>query len=75
MIYRLESAGYYKGRESFDVTTPKGAYRGIIADAADGTIRVYFNSSATKGSKRKFASRSDALQFIQERRIKKGWSA
>ena len=71
MFYRLENAGCYKGRESFDITTKGGAYCGIIADAADGTVRLYFNSTATKGSKRKFASRLDALEFMHQRREKR----
>ena len=72
MFYELSNAGCYKGRESFDVFTRSGAYAGIISDAADGTVRVYFNSSATKGSKRKFADRMAALEFIHQRRIKRG---
>lgn len=74
MIYQLENAGHYKGRESFDVRTKGGAYAGIISDAADGTVRVWFNASATRGSKRKFADRAAALDFIHTRRVKKGWA-
>jgi hypothetical protein len=72
MIYQLDIAGHYKGRTSFDVRTAHGAYAGIIADAADGTVRVYFNSTATRGSKRKFADRAAALEFIHARREARG---
>lgn len=72
MIYQLDIAGHYQGRFSFDVRTQGGAYAGIISDAADGTVRVYFNSNATRGSKRKFADRQSALEFIHQRREKRG---
>ncbi len=72
MFYSLKNAGSYKGRQAFDVYPKSGAYAGIIADAADRTVQVYFNSNATRGSKRKFADRTSALDYIHQRREKRG---
>lgn len=74
MFYALEQAGYYKGRQSFDVRCKSGAYAGVISDQADGTVKVYFNSNCTRGSKRKFSSRQDAITFIHQRREKRGFN-
>jgi hypothetical protein len=75
MIYQLDIAGSHEGRVAYDVRTPKGTFAGVISDQKGGYVRVYFNSTATKGSKRKFADRSEALEFIHARRVKKGWAA
>lgn len=72
MIYQLDIAGNVGRRLSFEVRTSSGAFAGIIADQKDGTVRVYFNSNATRGSKRKFPSRQAALGFIHARREKRG---
>ena len=72
MLYQLDIAGSYKGRVSYDVRTRGGAYAGIIAEQAAGHCKVYFNSDATLGSARKFASIEDALNFIHQRREKRG---
>lgn len=68
MFYALEPAGNYKGRESFDLITKTGAFAGVIADAADGTVRAYFNFDGTRGSKRRFASRAAAIEYLHQRR-------
>lgn len=74
MIYQLDIAGHYKGRMSFDVRTKSGAYAGLIADTAKGQVRVYFNSNATRGSARRFDDRQAALEFIHQRREKRGFN-
>lgn len=69
-MLQLESAGI----ECFDVRTQRGAYAGLIArNQTHGFWRVYFDSNATKGSARKFATAETAIEYIVARRIKKGW--
>jgi hypothetical protein len=68
-ILQIEAAGI----GSFDVRTKQGLYAGVLAPRKDGTYRVYFNGNCTRGSQRKFNSVNDAISFIIERRVKKGW--
>ena len=70
-MLQLSSAGI----EAFDVHTKRGAFAGIISKQKTGVWKVYFNTTATKCSARKFATGADALQFIYDRRAKKGWTA
>jgi hypothetical protein len=75
-MLQLELAGHIAnvGR-SFDVRTRTGAFAGVISENfKTGAYKVYFNSSATKGSARKFQTIQDAAAFIIDRRIKKGFS-
>lgn len=60
------------GRQCWDLYTRRGAYAGLIA--WEGThARVYFNSTATRGSRRRFESVQAALEYVVARRQKKGW--
>lgn len=64
------------GIKSFDVHTRRGAFAGVIAwNQKRDDYAVYFNSNCTRGSKRRFESVQDAVSFIRDRRIKKGWAA
>ncbi len=63
----------YAGINAFDVTTRRGAFCGVIAQTNKGDWMVYFNSTATKGSKRRFPNAETAIAFIYDRRVKKGW--
>ena len=65
----------WKGIGNFinNVRTRGGAFAGIISHRYNGVTRVWFNSTATLGSARKFKSIQEAAEFIYSRRIKKGW--
>ncbi len=67
-MYSLTSAGI----ECFDIWSRKGAYAGLIAKKKSGYV-LYWNGNATRGSKRVFATINDALEFMHQRRVKKGW--
>lgn len=74
-ILGLEHAGATKEGQSFDVRTKRGSFAGLVTENfRSGVVRVYFNSNATRGSARKFASINDALGYIIDRRMKKGWT-
>ena len=62
----------YAGPAAFDVTTRRGAFCGVIAQTAKGDWKVFFNTTATKGSRRRFPEAKDAIAFIYARRVKKG---
>lgn len=68
-MFSLTSAGI----NCFDLHTRRGGYCGIIAQTNRGSWRVFFNSNATVGSKRLFATAEAAIKFIHDRRVKKGW--
>jgi hypothetical protein len=68
-MFSLDHAGI----NAFDVTTRRGAFCGIISQTAKGDWRVFFNMTATKGSQRRFPTAQDAIVFIRDRRVKKGW--
>lgn len=73
MIYSLDIAGAVKSDISFDVHSRNGAFAGIIAwKGTKGFAKVYFNTTATRGSARKFPSIEAALDFIHARRISRG---
>lgn len=63
----------YAGPNSFDVRTHKGGYAGLICSQPRGDFKVYFDGNATRGSVRRFPTVQDAVRFIYDRRIKKGW--
>jgi hypothetical protein len=62
------------GIEAFDVTAKSGAYRGLVVRKPKGHWVVYFDSNASRGSARKFPSVEAALEFMADRRAKKGWA-
>lgn len=62
------------GIKSYDVHTSRGGFAGVIAwNPKRDDYAVYFNSTCSRGSKRRFKTVNDAVQFIRDRRIKKGW--
>lgn len=63
----------YAGINAFDVRTRRGGFCGIIVQSKRGDWQVFFNFTATKGSQRKFQTAQDAIAFIYDRRIKKGY--
>jgi hypothetical protein len=63
----------HAGINCFDITTRRGAFCGIVAQTNKGDWKVFFNMTATKGSQRRFPSIEAAIQFVYDRRIKKGW--
>ena len=71
-MMQLENAGSHEGKFAYDVRTKSGAFAGVIAEGKH-SVRVYFNSNATRGSQRKFANVEAAFAYIVERRVKKGW--
>lgn len=73
-MFELSGAGGNKDGQSFDVFTKAGKFAGLVVESYTRGVRVYFDGNATRGSKRVFASVHDALGFIHDRRIKKGWS-
>lgn len=63
------------GIKSFDVWTSTGRFAAVIGwNKKRDDYSVFFNSNATRGSKRRFKSVDDAVTFVRERRVKKGWS-
>jgi hypothetical protein len=68
-MYQIDSAGI----ECFDVRTKSGAYCGIVVKRPRGWV-WFWNSTATRGSKRLFNSVSDAIEFMHNRRVSKGWA-
>lgn len=62
------------GINAFDVTNRRGGFCGIISQTTRGDWRVFFNFTATKGSARRFATPEAAIEFIYNRRIKRGWA-
>lgn len=73
-MFELVGAGGNKDGQAFDLFTSKGKFAGLIAETYGKGVKVYFDSNASKGSKRVFKDINDALNFIYARRIKKGWS-
>lgn len=69
-MYALHSAGI----ECFDIWSKKGAYAGVVAKKRNGYV-LYWNGNCTRGSKRLFSTINDALEFMHQRRVKKGWAA
>jgi hypothetical protein len=70
----LESAGHSATGRAFDCFTKNKAFAGIITENyKTGNCRVYFNSTATRGSARAFPSVQAAADYIVKRRTSKGW--
>lgn len=79
MFYSLTDAGSHKHKNgvrtfSFDIHNSKGQFCGMIIDKPAGWVKFATNSTATKASARKFPSRAAALEFMHQRRVKKGWA-
>lgn len=65
----------WAGNNCFDVWTSNKRYAGLICQSNDRRhYNVFFDSNATRGSKRNFKSVDDAVEYIKARRLKKGWS-
>jgi len=74
-MFGLDYAGHTNEAIAYDVSIKDGRFVGVIVDnLGKGFVRVYFNSNATRGSKRKFDSIPAALDYIYDRRVKKGWA-
>lgn len=73
-MFALEYAGSTETGRALEVRTAAGAFAGMVVENYGKAVRVYFNDTATRGSKRKFESIPHALNFIHDRRVKKGWS-
>jgi hypothetical protein len=69
-MFELSNAGI----DSHDVFTRTGKFAGVIASSPRGHYSVYFDSNCVRGSARKFATTLDAVEYIYQRRMKKGWS-
>ena len=63
----------HAGINCFDLHTRRGTFCGVIAQTKNGNWRVFFNMPATKGSQRLFATAEAAVNFVYDRRVKKGW--
>lgn len=75
MNYTLQIAGGNKTGKSWEVSIPAtGQFVGIVSERYGKHVQVWFNGSATRGSQRKFQSIEEAVKFIHDRRVKKGWS-
>ena len=71
--YSLQVAGSNKVGISWDVTIPEtGQFVGLLSQRPSH-VKVYFNANCTRGSLKKFDSLEEAIQFIHNRRIKRGW--
>ena len=74
MNYRLQVIGASKIGRSWEMTIPKtGQFVGIITERFGKPFKVWFNANATRGSLRKFQTMDDAVAFIHNRRIQRGW--
>lgn len=69
-MFELSNAGI----DSYDLFTRTGKFAGMVVSNKSGHYSVYFDSNCTRGSSRKFATKIDALEYVYQRRIKKGWS-
>lgn len=72
-MFAVEKIGGDETGTAYDIRTRRGGFAGVVSVKTDGTARVYFNSNATRGSARKFTNITVALDYIYDRRIKKGW--
>jgi hypothetical protein len=72
MLALVETGQTGKGR-TFEVRTRYGSFAGKIVEWYGKYCQVYFNSSCSRGSTRKFADVQAAADYIIARRIKKGW--
>lgn len=72
-MFEVDRIGGDETGTSYDIRTRGGCFAGIISVKNDGTARVYFNSTATRGSTRKFMGLAGAINYIYDRRVKKGW--
>jgi hypothetical protein len=68
-MYQLFEAG----REAFDVFTKSNRFACVLVRQPKGHWSLYWNSNATRGSARKFATAPAAIEFMHARRVAKGW--
>lgn len=73
-IYEMIEGPCARGCRLFDTYTRKGNYSCLIIEKPAG-VHVYWNGDATRGTKRVFATISEALEFMHTRRVKKGWAS
>lgn len=66
-VYELIPAGI----DCHDVFTPAGRFAGLVAKRPDGSWRHYYDSNATRFSKQKFRTISEALENLHTRREKR----
>lgn len=57
----------WAGDDAFDVFL-RNRHIGIVAKASTNAVRVYFNSTATAGSTRRFPNAQAAIGYLVERR-------
>ena len=68
-MYELESVGI----EAFEVFTKSGRFACMMVQKPKGHHVLYWNTSSSRGSARKFKTQQDALEFMHQRRISKGF--
>lgn len=66
-MYELTLAGI----DAHDIFSKSGRFCGILARDHRG-YKLYWNSSCTKGSKRRFSNAESAIEFMHNRRLSKG---
>ena len=60
------------GKEAFDVFTKSNRFACILIRKPKGHWVLYWNTNATRGSARKFATAIEAIDFMHNRRSNKG---
>lgn len=73
-IYGLSGAGETQLARAFDVTTRRGNYAGLIVETYGRGVKVFWNDTATRGSARNFSSIPDAIEFLHQRRLRRGFT-
>lgn len=68
-MYQLIEAGV----GAFDVYTKSNRFACMLVRKSRGHWALYWDSNASKGSARKFTSPVDAIEFMHNRRVSKGW--
>jgi len=69
-MYELESVGI----NAFEVFTKSGRFACMMVQKPGGHHVLYWNTNSSRGSARKFKTQSEAIEFMHQRRIQKGWS-
>lgn len=69
-MYFLEEVG----PEAFEVWTKSNRFACLVVQKPGGHHVLRWNTAGTRGSSRKFATRQDAIEFMHQRRVKKGFS-
>ncbi len=66
-MYELSFAGI----GAYDIFSKSGRFCGVMARDSKG-YKLYWNSSCSRGSKRRFQTQEAALDFLHNRRVSKG---